>query len=145
MEFRVVVPMKPISANRMYRNFRGRTIISKEGRDYKEAFLAYLIKKRIESQIFVSQFNSDTHVIEVELNVYLKEFFTKAGKVNLRAIDLDNCQKINLDIVFRFLNIDDARVVKITSQKMLSDSDAFEITLNPVPIKNGPFHPEIKQ
>ena len=145
MEFRIVVPMKPISANRMYRNFRGRTIISKEGRDYKEAFLAYLIKKRIESQIFVSQFNSDTHVIEVELNVYLKEFFTKAGKVNLRAIDLDNCQKINLDIVFRFLDIDDARVVKITSQKMLSDSDAFEITLNPVLIKNGPFHPEIKQ
>jgi Holliday junction resolvase RusA-like endonuclease len=116
----------------MYRVFRGRSIKSKEARDFEVKFNSYLAEFSQAAIIFMENFDPNIHAIHMQLRFFTKDFTNKSGSINLTKGDLDNYNKITLDQVFSFLDINDALVTNIHSTKLASNVDATEIILKRV-------------
>lgn len=119
----------PISLNKLYRQFRGRTIISKEGREFKERLSTLL------SGMSLSPLEGDfveTRGLEVEINFYSNRFYTKEGKIRKRYLDCDNLLKVTLDTVFKELGIDDSFITRliVTKDSGLYDRTVIKVTKN---------------
>lgn len=119
----------PISLNKLYRQFRGRTIISKEGREFKERLSTLL------SGMSLSPLEGDfveTRGLEVEINFYSNRFYTKEGKIRKRYLDCDNLLKVTLDTVFKELAIDDSFITRliVTKDSGLYDRTVIKVTKN---------------
>lgn len=104
----------PISLNKIYRQFRGRTIISKEGRDFKK--LVGILISGIDTKSLEGMFTESVG-LAVEINFYSNRFFTKEGKIRKRYLDCDNLLKATLDTVFAEIGIDDSYITKLTVSK----------------------------
>lgn len=95
----------PISANRYFRNFRGRMVISSEARAYKKqvawTFSALGIKPA-----------SD----DVSLTVKLHPKLTTKGVASRTLIDLDNALKVVFDALQGVLYVNDKQVKKLTAE-----------------------------
>jgi Holliday junction resolvase RusA-like endonuclease len=131
---RFLVPLRPISVNKMYRNFRGRMIKSREGREFEVAFNHYLGEFSNHAIDFLNNFNPHEMALHVDLICYIKseEFFTASGTINKRTLDVDNALKCVLDQVFKFIDLDDGLVTKVSSSKVPSSQDSVEIILRAV-------------
>ena len=95
----------PISLNKLYRQFRGRTIISKEGRDFKSV-VSFLVKG-VDPSDLLGEF-TDVKGLSVEINFYSNKFYTKDGKIRKRYLDADNLLKVILDVIFKEIGLDDS-------------------------------------
>lgn len=104
----------PISLNKLYRQFRGRTIISKEGREFKKTVGALIAGFDTTS---INGVFTETQGLAVEINFYSNRFFTKDGKIRKRYLDCDNLLKATLDIVFAEIGLDDSYITKLTVTK----------------------------
>lgn len=104
----------PISLNKLYRQFRGRTIISKEGREFKKTISALLAG--FDPHEIYGMF-TDTQGLAVEINFYSNRFYTKDGKIRKRYLDCDNLLKATLDTVFAEIGLDDSYITKLTVTK----------------------------
>ena len=93
----IILPI-PISANRYWRNFRGRMVVSAEARAYKEE--AAWIAKAAGAQIIAGD-------VSITLRVY------RAAKRG----DLDNAIKILLDSMQGVLYTDDSQIVRIVAER----------------------------
>jgi len=104
----------PISLNQLYRQFRGRTIISAKGREFKTHLEAVLAG--FETSSILGMF-TETEGLDVEIHFYSKKFFTKDGNIRKRYLDADNLLKVTLDTVFKVIGIDDSYITKLTVTK----------------------------
>lgn len=104
----------PISLNKLYRQFRGRTIISKEGREFKKLVSALLAGFDTSS---INGMFTETQGLSVEISFYSNRFYTKDGKIRRRFLDCDNLLKATLDTVFAEIGIDDSFITKLTVVK----------------------------
>jgi Holliday junction resolvase RusA-like endonuclease len=119
----------PISLNRLYRQFRGRTIISKEGRDFK-ALVSFLLKD-IDSSKLMGEF-TETEGLKVSIRFYSNKFYTKDKRIRKRFLDADNLLKVVLDVVFREIGIDDSYITKLVVSKKpgMFDKTVIQIERN---------------
>jgi Holliday junction resolvase RusA-like endonuclease len=104
----------PISLNKLYRQFRGRTIISKEGRDFKSV-VSFLVKG-IDPSELLGDF-TDVKGLSVEINFYSNKFYTKDGKIRKRYLDADNLLKVILDVIFKEIGLDDSFITRLIVTK----------------------------
>jgi Holliday junction resolvase RusA-like endonuclease len=104
----------PISLNKLYRQFRGRTIISKEGREFK-SLVSFLVKG-IDSSELLGEF-TEVKGLSVEISFYSNRFYTKDGKIRKRYLDADNLLKVMLDVVFKEIGLDDSYITRLVVTK----------------------------
>lgn len=104
----------PISLNKLYRQFRGRTIISKEGREFK-SLVSFLVKG-IDASELLGEF-TDVKGLSVEISFYSNKFYTKDGKIRKRYLDADNLLKVMLDVVFKEIGLDDSFITRLVVAK----------------------------
>jgi Holliday junction resolvase RusA-like endonuclease len=119
----------PISLNRLYRQFRGRTIISKEGREFK-ALVSFLVKD-IDPSKLMGEF-TETEGLKVSIRFYSDKFYTKDKRIRKRYLDVDNLLKVVLDVVFKEIGLDDSYVTKLVVSKKpgMFDKTVIEIERN---------------
>jgi Holliday junction resolvase RusA-like endonuclease len=104
----------PISLNKLYRQFRGRTIISKEGREFK-SLVSFLVKGMDPSEL-LGEF-TEVKGLSVEISFYSNKFYTKDGKIRKRYLDADNLLKVMLDVVFKEIGLDDSYITRLVVTK----------------------------
>lgn len=114
MSIQIELDIIPISLNKLYRQFRGRTIISKEGREFKKTLGALLAG--FDSSSINGMF-TETQGLAVEIDFYSNRFYTKDGKIRKRYLDCDNLLKATLDTVFAEIGLDDSYITKLTVTK----------------------------
>lgn len=95
----------PVSANRYWRTFRGRTIRSSEADAYKAAARA------VAEQFGVVEIQGP-----VSVSIALLPKLTKRGLASLTRMDLDNCIKVTLDALNGIAYFDDAQVVNLSAR-----------------------------
>lgn len=94
----------PISTNRYWRNFKGRTVLSGEAKHYKQE-VAWLAK-----QAKMPLLDGD---VEVHIRVIPKA--RKDGEPSLQLLDLDNATKVLLDALQLIAYHNDKQIKKIVS------------------------------
>ena len=119
----------PISLNRLYRQFRGRTIISKEGREFKKTVGALI------SGFDTSSINgmfTESEGLEVEINFHSNKFYTKAGNIRKRYLDVDNLLKATLDTIFAEIGLDDSLITRlvVTKERGYYDKTVIKFSRN---------------
>ena len=119
----------PISLNKLYRQFRGRTIISKEGREFK-SLVSFLVKG-IDPSELMGEF-TDVKGLKVEIDFYSSKFYIKNGQIRKRYLDADNLLKVVLDVIFKEIGLDDSLVTKlvVTKNPGLYDKTVIKIERN---------------
>jgi hypothetical protein len=139
VSLRFLVPLRPISVNKMYRVFRGRSIKSKEGRIFEDTFNHYLAEFASYAIDFLNDFDPYQDAVHVDVISYIRkeDFFTKDGRIHKRCLDVDNALKCVLDQVFAFIGLDDGLMTRVSSEKVPSDSDSVEIRLTKVSAPNA--------
>lgn len=89
---------QPVSANRYWRNFRGRMVVSAEAKAYKEQ-VAWIARAA-----GVEMLTGD---VSVTMRVYRQ---AKRG-------DLDNSLKVSLDSLIGIAYADDSQIVRIVAER----------------------------
>ena len=119
----------PISLNKLYRQFRGRTIISKEGREFK-TLISFLVKGLDPSNL-LGEF-TDVKGLIVEIDFYSNKFYVKNGQIRKRYLDCDNLLKCVLDVVFKEIGLDDSLITKliVTKNPGVYDKTIIKISRN---------------
>ena len=118
----IKIPCKPLTTNHIYGRSRfGSTFLKKEAKDFKK-FVSSLVQSTID-------FKEGKHFISVEYYFYLTSLYTKAGKINKKSIDLDNCLKILQDSIFDKLGINDAFVLDQKSFKRYGENDCIFVII----------------
>lgn len=100
----VVLPY-PVSANRYWRNFRGRMVVSSEAREYKK-----------QVQWAFSAFGIEPAKGDVSLSIKLHPKLTKKGAASRTIIDMDNALKVVFDALQGVLYVNDKQVKKLTAE-----------------------------
>jgi Holliday junction resolvase RusA-like endonuclease len=119
----------PVSVNKLYRNFQGRTIITREGREFKKTVGALI------GGFDTGQINgmfTETMGLMVEINFYSNRFYTKQGKIRKRFLDCDNLLKATIDVIFAQIGIDDSYITKliVTKQSGYYDRTVIRFSRN---------------
>ena len=119
----------PVSLNRLYRQFKGRTIVSKEGREFKT--LVYFLVRHIDTKTLMGEF-TETEGLKVSIRFYSDKFYTKDGRIRKRYLDIDNLLKVVLDVVFKEIGLDDSYITKLVASKKpgIYDRTVIEIERN---------------
>lgn len=104
----------PISLNRLYRQFRGRTIISKEGREFKK--IISVIMSGYDTSSINGMF-TDSEGLDVEINFFSNKFYTKSGNIRKKYLDVDNLLKATLDTIFAEIGLDDSLITRLVVTK----------------------------
>jgi hypothetical protein len=107
-------------------------------RAFEYEFNIYLRDYDDLKKAFLTVYNPVVHSISVEGFFYMNEddFFTKKLSINKRSGDLDNWSKMPLDIIFKWLGIDDSQVCKIEKYKIPTNDSGtmvFRISLDSYP------------
>lgn len=95
----------PVSANRYWRNMRGRMIRSAEANSYRSAVAGIARKAEIRP---LAGF--------VELGMTYHPKTTKKGAASRVRLDLDNCIKVVLDALNSVAYADDKQVIKLWAE-----------------------------
>lgn len=96
----------PVSANRYWRNFNGRMVMSPEAKRYK-ASVADSYRMAGGGEYFFGG-------VSVELRLHPR--MTKTGGASKSRIDLDNCIKVAIDAMNRIAYWDDSQIVRIVAE-----------------------------
>lgn len=95
----------PISSNRYWRNFNGRTVMSAEAREYK-AMAAFRWREA----------GFPLHAGQVLVELLLHPRMTKQGGASKSRMDLDNCLKVAIDALNGVAFVDDKQVRKLVAE-----------------------------
>lgn len=93
----------PVSCNRYWRNFKGRTVVSKEAIEYKARVAC--IFRMVGHQLIESG--------PVAVHILLHPKQTKAGAANKTRIDLGNAEKVISDALNGVAWTDDRQIERI--------------------------------
>lgn len=95
----------PVSANRYWRNFKGRMVVSKEAIEYKARV----------ATIF-GMLGAQKHACPVSVSMLVHPRMTKLGVASLVRADLDNLLKVVFDGLNGVAWDDDSQVVKLHAE-----------------------------
>ncbi len=141
---------KPFSVNNAYYRNRNR---NKACRAWGDDILRQLMDPGIQSKLdqFRDAFNALEHAISVKYVYHYprKIIFNREGEVSQRSMDLSNIEKLLQDLIFdhrfydrtvildsgevtklRNLNLNDSKIVDLTSQKRLSPTNEYSINIS---------------
>lgn len=134
---------KPVSINNFYYGDK-RHGIREEAKDWQHSVLAELAKdtnKQIMENLKAA-FDEKTQGFKVSI-IYAapsSTFYTKTGGVSSRQIDLSNCEKSLIDLLFipkyngaygaSNLNIDDKWLMELSSKKTISTDENYWTTVH---------------
>lgn len=131
----MLLNIKPISTNKLYRAVGGRSVLSKEARQFKKAMKEELFRYRRDVVEFVRSLPNDQIALEARYVFYVpkKDFFTKQGNISARSIDVDNYAKSLNDSIFEALKsvspaLDDKLIVRMTLEKVPTEHKNFKIS-----------------
>lgn len=94
--------------------------------DFHKNMLSYMD----EAALFSRAFDPLKHSVQVSIENYMSNLYTKEGKVSHSSMDVDNLNKLTLDGIFAFLPaIDDCAITQLSSSKHYSAEDYIIITL----------------
>jgi Holliday junction resolvase RusA-like endonuclease len=145
------VPQRAKSLNNSHQSFVGRSSSGKlrvfrnkktTTRSYEDEFRAHIAEYADLFADFVSTFDDRKHAIKIEAYFYFneKEFFAKPKKksdtkrISKSCADLDNILKLNFDLIFEALKINDASIVNIEAWKVpTNDAGTMVFRLTHVP------------
>lgn len=96
----------PVSANRYWRNFAGRMVMSPEAKRYK-AMVADSYRMAGGGEYFDGD-------VSVELRLHPR--ITKTGASSKSRLDLDNCIKVAIDALNRIAYRDDSQIIRIVAE-----------------------------
>ena len=113
--------MKPLTWNQAYRSFRGRTILSKPGREFKKQAEMLLQEYNSARDAFLEDYDPSIHGFKFELFIGLPNCLTKKGLISKTAGDEDNFIKLTKDSVFKWLEVDDSQVLVGKQSKFPSE------------------------
>lgn len=95
----------PVSANRYWRNFKGRTVVSSEARAYKDHI-----------SLLWKSMGLPLHIGPVCVSILLHPRLTKKGEESRSRIDLDNCIKVAIDALNGVAFADDKQVRRLIAE-----------------------------
>lgn len=98
MNHTITLPF-PISANRYWRSYRGRVVVSAEATTYKTAVRWCCIEQGVQEPL--------TGDVALTLDFYRPT----------KRVDLDNMQKILLDAIQGFAYLDDKQIIEIHARR----------------------------
>lgn len=101
----IVMPY-PVSANRYWRNFNGRMVLSCQATKYKRSVGA----------TYAVEGGKYHHNGDIDVSIRLHPKLTKNGLPSKTRIDLDNCLKVVLDALNNAAYRDDSQIVKIVAE-----------------------------
>jgi Holliday junction resolvase RusA-like endonuclease len=114
----------PPSLNSMYRQFKGRIILSESARNFK-----ILVKKQIPQMVIENlELNHDYYEVKIEFvmpNLYRK----KDGKISRKSGDLDNMCKSLIDVIFTQAKMDDSKITSLLVKKTYGESEKTNISI----------------
>lgn len=96
----------PVSANRYWRNQRGRMVRSDEARAYRHQVLRAAIAVGMQPIVGAP----------VAVELVLMPRATKTGRASKTRLDLDNCIKVVLDALNQIGYTDDRQVVRLVAE-----------------------------
>ncbi len=122
------IPMRPPSLNNMYVSSRcgKRRHLSREAVKFKN-FAKYHIANEF-------KYDEKKYALEVEIYFYLKNVFTKDGKISKTSKDYDGMIKCVQDVIFDIIKIDDSQVCKATIFKIDALEDCVVYILKTMPL-----------
>lgn len=97
----------PISANRYWKSFRGRTVRSKEANEYKAAVMEEVRSKVVKNAMTLKP---------VSIVVMLQPKLTAKGVASKTVMDLDNCLKVAIDALQGIAYDNDAQIKRIVAE-----------------------------
>jgi len=100
----VLIPY-PVSANRYWRNFKGRMVVSKEAIQYKTGL----------AKLFLSV-EQHKYICPVSVSMRVHPRLTKKGVASKVRADLDNLMKVIFDGLNGVAWVDDSQVVRILAE-----------------------------
>lgn len=139
----ITVPLPSVSINSFYYANK-RHGIRAEAREWQSKFFHYLSspENAAKLQTLQTAFNPkiNGYIVNLAFGIPRSEFVNKAGTLSSRAIDLSNCEKSVIDILFlpkfydlqspygcKNLKVDDKYLVGLSSRKYVSDG--YEICI----------------
>lgn len=132
----IEIPLKPLSVNNAKRfSIKNRRFYKVDKAAQYETDFNFLMGMKeivLAMEEFKVQYNENKHALKLSCFFYVKEeeFFTKpkkkgsARKINRKSQDLDNLLKINIDLLFKRLEIDDKCITQINAEKIPTEHDA---------------------
>lgn len=126
MIYKFNFPLKPVSLNMAYPTSRnGRRFLSAKGKEFKQAIEWECLKQNGRN----IDFNKDNQYISLEIIFYMKNLFTKKGKINKNKMDCSNAVKLLEDSILGNYKIDDCYVLKIDTEQVQSENDCISVIL----------------
>jgi len=133
------------SINSMY--YATRKTKTTEARRWSCAINYHVRDQAADIAEFRQSFDPLKHVFHVEIQYFMKNFYSKEGRVSNKTFDLSNIEKPLIDLVFipsnhgevpyqsPNLNIDDRYITRLVSEKLpgLEDEIIFKIQIHPKP------------
>jgi hypothetical protein len=146
-----LIPLHTVSINNFYYANK-RHGIRTEARDWQHKFFHELSSKEnaLKLERLRTAFNPklNGYVVELEIGAPKADFVTKAGGLSSRAVDLTNCEKSIIDVLFlpkhfdveapygcKNLKTDDKWLVGMSSRKLISADYSIKITITIVDLK----------
>lgn len=132
--FKLILPY-PVSTNRYWRVFKGKTAVSKEAKQYKDT-----VRKIALLSGFKKPYQGKVEVSYVLYPKLPKNWKTRMAcdpvcwHKNLRCIDLDNAQKVLFDALNGIAFVDDKLVWRISGRRAVPDLNGarIEVTVNEI-------------
>lgn len=125
---------KAIGFNNYQKTARnGRRYTTQKGKDFQALMHNRLNYYRKSLMDIKAKCDPNYYGYEINVNLYLKQFYTKKGDLHKRCLDVDAPVKIIIDQVFTYLGVDDCYLLKQSSIKIPSDRDCFTVELSTCP------------
>jgi Holliday junction resolvase RusA-like endonuclease len=91
-----------------------------------------LVKYTPDIRAFKRSFDKKNEVLSCYFKFYFPRdiFFTKKGELSSRRTDIDNCLKLSIDAITRFMEIDDKYIIDIVAEARPADNYEWVISFS---------------
>jgi Holliday junction resolvase RusA-like endonuclease len=125
----LVLPIKPMSVNAY--TYGSKKWKTKDARDYERTFNELLEPYAQPLARMAEMWRECYGTFKVDVTTVhpASVLYTKQGKISSYSFDVDNVLKPILDMVFRFMGVNDKHVTVLVSSKVPGDSFEVRVTL----------------
>jgi Holliday junction resolvase RusA-like endonuclease len=123
-ELNLFFPMRPLSVNSYYYNLpRGGRGISAEGKQHTALMKIKMHPQRKEIKEFI-KLNFSSYIVKYYNFVPRSTYFTLKGEINIKGQDVDNINKVQIDTIFRYMGVNDTKIIDLIVMKRPTDKEA---------------------